>query len=188
MEKETSITQAARTLSKDTEELDIIIVASGILHNNSSISPEKSLKEVSPGSLLSLFSVNAIGPLLVAKHFYPYLPKTRKSIFSTLSARVGSISDNQLGGWYSYRMSKAALNMGTKTLSVELARTRPHAICVGLHPGTVETKLSKPYLTNTPIRPFSPHQSSINLLHVISTRCEKDSGLVFDWRGERVPA
>lgn len=188
IEKENTITAAAQDISARTATIDILIVASGLLHKSGQMKPERSLKELDSKFLSAAFGVNTIGPLLIAKHFHLLLPKTKKSLFGVLSARVGSIEDNCLGGWYSYRISKAGLNMGIKTLSLELARLRPQAACVGLHPGTVETNLSRPFIGKTNKRPvFSPHAASKRLLQVVSNLSHKDSGLVFDWSGKRIP-
>ena len=127
--------------------IDIVIVATGLLHSGS-ISPEKSMRDLNANQLAAIFLVNTIGPTLVAKHFIPKLCRHRKSLFACLSARVGSISDNRLGGWYAYRSSKAALNMMLKNVAIETARSNKLACVVGLHPGTVDTNLSKPYQNN----------------------------------------
>ena len=138
---------------------------------------------------MQLFAVNAIGPALVAKHFLPLLPRHGRSVFASISARVGSIEDNRLGGWYSYRASKAALNMLLKTYSIELKRRAPSAICVGLHPGTVDTALSKPFQGGVaPGKLFSPTQSAAYLLRVIDGLTPADNGAVFAWDGSQIPA
>ncbi|MFN3510426.1 MAG: SDR family NAD(P)-dependent oxidoreductase, partial [Tsuneonella troitsensis] len=141
LEDEASIAQAADSVS-DGGDVDLVLVASGILAPDE-IGPEKSWRGIDPAAMARVFAVNAIGPALVAKHFVPLLPKDRRSAFAVLGARVGSIGDNRLGGWYSYRASKAALAQIVRTLSIELARTHPLATCVALHPGTVATRLSE---------------------------------------------
>jgi len=134
------------------------------------------------------YRINAIGPALVAKHFLPLLTRERKAMFAALSARVGSIEDNQLGGWHAYRASKAALNMLLKTLSIELARQNPTAICVGLHPGTVDTRLSGPFQRGVPEgKLFSPQKSARHLLNVLDTLSPEQSGQIFAWDGQRIP-
>jgi NAD(P)-dependent dehydrogenase (short-subunit alcohol dehydrogenase family) len=131
--------------------------------------------------------VNAIGPALVAKHFLPLLARGRSTAFAALSARVGSISDNRLGGWYGYRASKAALNMLIKTLSIELARTRPEAVCVALHPGTVDTRLSGPFQRSVaPDQLFTPEVSGRHLLRVLERLVPSDSGGCFAWNGKAI--
>ena len=135
------------------------------------------------------YQINAIGPALVAKHFLPLLATDRKAVFAALSARVGSIGNNRLGGWYAYRASKAALNMILKTLSIELARRNPSAICVGLHPGTVDTRLSGPFQRGVPgDKLFSPHRSAPCLLKVINALSPGQSGRVLAWDGKPIAA
>ena len=134
----------------------LVIVATGLLHDGGH-QPEKTFKRLDPAFLAKTFQINAIGPALVAKHFLPLLPRRGRAVFAALSARVGSISDNELGGWYGYRASKAALNMLIRTAAIELARTHKEAICVGLHPGTVATGLSGPFQAGVPAqRLFAP--------------------------------
>ena len=127
---------------------DLIFVATGFLHNNDDIFPEKSIKDLSEEKLKKVFHINTIGPALIGKHFIPYLAKTNKSVFAFLSAKVGSISDNKIGGWYSYRSSKTALNQIIKNFSIEIKRSNQNAIFVGLQPGTVKSNLSKPFQKN----------------------------------------
>lgn len=161
----------------------LVIVATGLLHD-AEHGPEKSVKELDPTWLARTFAVNAIGPALVAKHFLPLLPKGERSVFAALSARVGSIADNRLGGWYGYRASKAALNQLIRTLAIEMKRLNDRAILVGLHPGTVDTRLSKPFQANVaPGQLFDPARAAIQLLDVIDGLGAKDSGGVFAWDG-----
>ena len=141
---EKSIKVAAENIANSGNGLDLVLVATGFLHDTL-IRPEKTWKSLSYDSFNKSFSINCIGPALVAKHTIPLLKKDSKSVFAVLSARIGSISDNHTGGWHSYRASKAALNMVVRTLAVELSRTNPIALCVSLHPGTVDTKLSLPF-------------------------------------------
>lgn len=178
--------QAAAVRLADRGPFTQIIVATGLLHD-SAIRPEKSVRDLDPVRLARLFAVNAIGPALVAKHFVNLLPKQGRCVFAALSARVGSIGDNKKGGWYGYRASKAALNMVLKTLSIELARTRPDAICVGLHPGTVDTHLSKPFQSALPVgRLFSPDQAGSYLLDVLEQLTPAETGRCFAWDGQEV--
>lgn len=189
LEDEASIASAAAALKTDGVPLDVVIVATGMLQDAAGGLPEKSWRALEPDPMAAAFRVNAIGPALVARHFLPLLPRDRRSAFAALSARVGSITDNRLGGWYSYRASKAALNMLIQTLSVELARTRPQALCVGLHPGTVDTGLSRPFQANVPEdRLFSPQRAAGHLLDVLDGLTPADSGGVFAWDGQRIPA
>lgn len=184
---EASVKAAAERL-RPAAPYDLVIVATGLLHD-SDLAPEKALSELSSAGLLRYFEVNSVGPSLVAKHFTPLLPKVGRSVFAVLSARVGSISDNKLGGWYGYRASKAALNMMVKTLSVELKRTRPEAICVALHPGTVDTPLSKPFQRSVPEdRLFTAAYAAKGLIGTLAGLSGEDSGGCFAWDGSRIPA
>jgi NAD(P)-dependent dehydrogenase (short-subunit alcohol dehydrogenase family) len=163
-----------------------VIVATGLLHAQR-VAPERSNSALDAAQLLRLYAVNAVGPALIAKHFLPLLPRAEPSVFAALSARVGSIGDNRLGGWHSYRASKAALNMLIRTMAIELKRTRPDAILVGLHPGTVDTKLSKPFQRGVPEgRLFTPDESAKHLLAVVDGLGPQDSGGVFAWDGTRI--
>lgn len=182
---ETSIEESALIASKDAK-LDMVIVATGILHDGALL-PEKSLKELSAEKFQWLFKVNTIAPALVAKHFLPKLNKENRSIFAALSARVGSISDNQLGGWYAYRASKAALNMVIKNAAIEIGRLNKKAIIVGLHPGTVDSNLSMPFQGNVPDgKLFTPEYSVQKLLQVLTNLTSEQSGKCFAWDGTEV--
>lgn len=165
--------------------VDLCIVASGVLHDG--FQPERSWRALDAAHLRRDFEVNAMGPALAARAFLPLAPREGRAVFAALSARVGSIGDNRLGGWHSYRASKAALNMILKTLAVELARTHPDLICVGLHPGTVDTALSEPFQKGVaPDKLFTPDHSATRLLAVIEGLAQADTGFVFDWKGERI--
>jgi len=166
--------------------LDLVIVANGILHDGE-LMPEKSLRDLSQEKFQHVFEVNTITPALIAKHFLPKLNKQQTSIFAALSARVGSISDNRLGGWYSYRASKAALNMVIKTASIEVKRRNKHAIIVGLHPGTVDSNLSKPFQRNVPEGDlFTPEYSANKLLDVLDNLTLEQTGKCFAFDGTEV--
>lgn len=163
----------------------LVIVATGLLHEGDR-APEKALRDLDPAWLARQFAVNAIGPALAAKHFVPLLAKTGGT-FAALSARVGSITDNRLGGWYGYRAAKAALNQLIRTTAVEVRRTNDRAIIIGLHPGTVDTALSKPFQANVaPGQLFDPDRAALQLLDVIEGLGVKDSGKVFDWQGQEI--
>ncbi len=167
---------------------DLVLVATGVLHEVGGLQPEKSWRALDAGSLEKAFTVNSIAPALVAKHFLPLLIRDRKAVFAALSARVGSIEDNTLGGWYAYRASKAALNMLIKTLSIELARRNPSATCIALHPGTVDTALSKPFQHSVPNgKLFSPELAAKKLLGVLDGITTEDSGNLMAWDGTRIP-
>lgn len=186
IEDENSIADAAASAAQGGP-LDLVLVTTGILWQGDSLRPEKAMREISMAGLTRLFAINAAGPALVAKHFLPTLRKDSKTVFAALSARVGSISDNRLGGWHSYRASKAALNMLLRGLAIEHARQRPQSIVAGLHPGTVDTGLSGPYTSRTPKKQlFSPQQSARYLLGVIDALGPDDTGQTFAWDGSRI--
>lgn len=166
--------------------LDMVIVTIGILHEGE-LKPEKALKELSAEKFHRLFEVNAVLPALVAKHFLPLLNRDNRSIFAVLSARVGSISDNELGGWYAYRASKAALNMIVKNAAIEVGRRNKNAIIVGLHPGTVDSSLSKPFQANVPVSMlFTPEFCVKHLLETLGNLTPEQSGNCFAWDGEEI--
>lgn len=172
---ELSIQQALNSID-DSIVFDRIIVATGFLHNDY-IMPEKSIKELSVQKFERAFLINTIGPALIAKHFLKRIPKYKKSVFAALSARVGSISDNHLGGWYAYRASKAALNMIIKNISIEIGRHYKNAYIIGLHPGTVKTSLSEPFQQNMmPEKLFSAQYSVTQMIDVIENLQPNDSG------------
>lgn len=179
---EKSIKQAAETAGQ--KPIDLLIVNTGILHTEQ-IFPEKSVKDICPKALAEVYYINTILPALVAKHFLPKLSKNNRAIFSAISARVGSISDNRLGGWYAYRASKAALNMVIKNLAIEFGRFNNNYIIIGLHPGTVNSKLSKPFQNNVK-KLFSPEFSAEKMFDVMSKLSFKDSGKCFAWDGKEI--
>lgn len=183
---EESIETAAAAAVSDAP-LDLVIVATGILHRGDAVRPEKAMREINPESLAEVLAVNAIGPSLVAKHFLPRLRRDSKAVFAALSARVGSIGDNRLGGWTAYRMSKAALNMMIRTLSIEQARSAPNSVVVALHPGTVDTGLSKPFSARVPAsKLFTPEKSASSLLGVLDGLTSDHSGGFFAYDGMRI--
>jgi NAD(P)-dependent dehydrogenase (short-subunit alcohol dehydrogenase family) len=185
---ETSLNCAAQTIATQGE-VHLVLVATGMLHDpQKEVYPEKSWRSLNAAQLAQNFAINSIGPALVAKNFLPLLALQNKSVFAALSAKVGSIEDNHLGGWYGYRAAKAALNMIVKTLSIELKPKRPNALCVALHPGTVDTALSKPYQkASTAQKLFTPTHAANQLLQVISQLRPDDSGGFFAWDGTRLP-
>lgn len=166
----------------------LVVCAAGILHDEA-LKPEKALRDLDPAHFARVLMVNTIGPALVLKHFLPLLPRTGKGVIALLSARVGSISDNRLGGWYAYRASKAALNQVVRTAAIEAARGRREAVIVGLHPGTVATPLSAPFRGNVrPDRLFAPAFAASALLDVIDGLEPADSGRCFAWDGSEIAA
>lgn len=190
--EEQSIEQAAKVIQQNTPHIDWIINCVGLLHTATQ-QPEKALRQVDTEFFLQNMQVNALASLLIAKHFRPLLAKSARSndkpaVFATISARVGSISDNQLGGWYSYRMSKAALNMGMKNLSIEWNRSLKNVCVVVMQPGTVNTQLSAPFQGNVAEgQLFSPAYSAECLLEVLNRMTAAQSGSFVDWAGESIP-
>lgn len=163
---------------------DLVFVATGMLHEGER-GPEKSIRELDPAWLARQYAVNAIGPALIAKHFLPVMPRTGRSVFAVLSARVGSISDNRLGGWYGYRASKAALNQLVRTLAIEDKRRNDRGIVVALHPGTVDTRLSRPF-QQAGRDLFQPGRAAVQLLDVLDGLKPVDSGKLIAWDGVEV--
>jgi NAD(P)-dependent dehydrogenase (short-subunit alcohol dehydrogenase family) len=163
----------------------LIIDATGFLHGHG-FQPEKSWRQLDPAHFAHAFAVNATGPALLMKHLLPLLPRQGKAVFATLSARVGSISDNRIGGWHAYRASKAALNQIVRCAAIELARTRPEAACVALHPGTVDTELSAPFSkAGLEVRP--PEVAARDLLAMIDALTTERTGTLVDQNGVTVP-
>ncbi|AXE65645.1 C-factor [Hyphomonas sp. CACIAM 19H1] len=184
---ETALEAAAQAIGAEGP-VTLCIVASGILSDDAGLQPEKSYRHQSTAAFERVFAANTVAPALIAKHMLPLMPKTERSVFAALSARVGSISDNRLGGWHAYRASKAALNMLIRNYAIEQARRAPGNICVGLHPGTVDTGLSRPFQSGVAGgRLFTPAQSASYLLGVIGTLTPEDSGNCFDWSGKEIP-
>jgi NAD(P)-dependent dehydrogenase (short-subunit alcohol dehydrogenase family) len=181
LEDPASIAAAATALQAPP---DLVICATGLLHAGDE-RPERALKELEPAWLARNFAVNAIGPALVAQAFLPLMPRDTRSVFAALSARVGSISDNRIGGWHGYRASKAALNQFIRTIAIEHARRNPDALVIGLHPGTVDTGLSKPFQKTAKML-ITPDQSAAHLLAVIDSRTPEHTGRLFDWQGLEV--
>ena len=163
----------------------LILVATGLLHGPG-VQPEKTIRALDPDAMARAFAVNAIGPALILRHFLPLMPRDRRAVFAALSARVGSIADNRLGGWYSYRASKAALNQIIRTAAVELRRTHPRAICVAFHPGTVATRLSDGF-AKTGLQVQTPHGAAADLLDSIDRLESANSGAFLDRFGQPIP-
>lgn len=184
LDHEDSIAAAAKTAKDAHGALDLVIVASGILHDGDDLGPEKTWRHLDPEAFARVLAINTIGPALVGKHCLPLLAKDRKSVFAALSARVGSIGDNHLGGWHAYRASKAALNMVLRNFAIELARRNPEALAIGLHPGTVDSALSSPFQANVADGQLvSPATAAHHLLTVIDDATTADSGRVLAWDG-----
>ena len=177
----------ADTLSHEGD-IRLAIVATGVLSDSIAI-PEKSYRHQSMQSFEHVFRINTFGPALVARYILPLMPRNGRALFSALSARVGSIEDNRLGGWHAYRASKAALNMLLRNYAIEQARRNAEFIVAGLHPGTVDTGLSRPFQKNVPeSQLFTPQVAATHLLSVIDSLTPADSGKCFDWAGKEIPA
>lgn len=184
---ESSIEQAAATLRDRHPALQMLINTVGLLHGEG-LSPERRLAEVRPEALLKSYAINAVGPILIAKHFQSLLTHDTRAVLATLSARVGSISDNRLGGWYAYRAAKAGQNQLMRTAAIELARRAPRLIVVSLHPGTVETGLSAPFRGNVAAdKLFTPAFAAERLLAVIAGLSKESSGGFYAWDGAEIP-
>ena len=187
LDHEPSIADAAATTRSRaaTHPIRLVLVATGMLHG-AGIEPERSLAALDGHTLDRLFRVNATGPALCLKHFAPLLPRDGPSAIAVLSARLGSIGDNRLGGWISYRASKAALNMIVRTAAIELARTRPDTVCVALHPGTVATGLSEPFRGQAPVV-LTPDEAARRLLAVLDAIGPAQTGRCLTHDGRAVP-
>lgn len=186
LEDESSIAAVAAAAAAEGP-LDLVIVATGMLHE-AGVQPEKSWRSLEPQALARAFAINATGPALIAKHTLGLLRRDAKSVFACLSARVGSIEDNRLGGWHAYRASKAALNMLMRNFAIELRQRNPRAICVALHPGTVDTRMSRPFQGAVPAgKLFTPERSARALLTVLDRLTPADSGRVWAWDGQPIP-
>ena len=184
---ESQISAAVEKISAETDKLHLVINCVGILLEGQ-MQPEKSLRQINPENLMRYFQVNSMGGILLAKHLQPLFKHKEKNIFACISAKIGSIGDNRLGGWYGYRASKAALNMYMKTTAIEYSRRCPKTIIVTLHPGTTDSKLSHPFQRNVPPENLFPVEHTVKLLlGVISNLKPEDSGEFFSWDGNRLP-
>ena len=181
-----SLEQAAGAIRASGRAPDLLLIATGVLHGPS-LKPEKSLRQLQPAAAERVFYLNTIGPMLALKALLPLVPRRQHAVVAALSARVGSISDNRLGGWYAYRASKSALNMMLKSAAIETARQDPTLTCIGLHPGTVDTALSDPFQANVaPGKLFSPAQCAAYLCQVIAEVEPSRTGQVIAWDGSAV--
>lgn len=185
---EDSIRTSAALVARDGPP-DLVILSSGLLSDGVTLKPEKSFRHQDLSAFERVFAINTFGPALVAKHFLPIMPRSGRAVFAALSARVGSISDNRMGGWHAYRASKTALNMLIRNYAIEQNRRNPDFIALSLHPGTVDTALSKPFQSGVPDQQlFTAEQSAAYLLDVIDRASPDDSGKAFDWAGKEIPA
>ena len=181
---EASIAAAASAIAERGLDVRLVIDATGFLHGDG-VMPEKSLRALDPAQLAHAFAVNAIGPALLMKHLLPLLPRTGKSAFATLSARVASLGENRLGGWYGYRASKAALNQLVRSAAAELGRRSKESVCVALHPGHVESALSAPFGAGGN-RSYAPDEAATNLLSVLDGLAPADTGGFYDETGAAI--
>ena len=185
--QESQIAAAVKQISQIVDRLHLVIYCVGILHEGE-FQPEKSLKQIDAENLLYYFQINSIGAVLLAKHIMPLLRHRDRNIFASISAKVGSIGDNYLGGWYGYRASKSALNMFLRTTAIEYSRRCRQTIVVALHPGTTDTGLSQPFQKNVPPEKLFPVEKTVNLLWTVMENLDiKDSGQFFSWDGTQLP-
>ena len=184
--RESEWQQLAQAVSQYTEHLGLIVNCIGTLHDET-VQPEKSILQISGESLSHAFTVNATTTALMAKHFFPFCRGKSLTLIAALSAKVGSIEDNKLGGWYSYRASKAALNMILKTLALEFKNRNIAAMSLAIHPGTTTTPLSQPYLQHSRLKIHSPDQTADNILEVFENKTILDSGKFYHWDGSELP-
>ena len=185
--EETQIEQGIAKIQQISDRLHIVVNCVGLLHSDQQ-QPEKALRQLDADNLIRYFQVNSIGPVLLAKHLLPLLKHKDPSLLATISAKIGSIGDNRLGGWYGYRASKAALNMFLKTAAIEYSRRSPHTVIVMLHPGTTDTQLSQPFQRGVPPEKlFSPERTVSQLITVLEGVTLADSGDFFSWDGSRLP-
>ncbi|KST69258.1 SDR family NAD(P)-dependent oxidoreductase [Mastigocoleus testarum] len=184
---EQQITEGIKFISESTDKLHLVVNCVGLLHDGK-LQPEKSLRQLNSENLLRYFQVNSISSALLAKHLLPLFRHDSQSIFACISAKIGSIGDNRLGGWYGYRASKAALNMFMRTVAIEYGRKSPNTIVVTLHPGTTDTRLSEPFQRNVPPEKLFSVERTVNqLFAVINNLGKEDSGEFFSWDGSRLP-
>lgn len=185
---ETSIADAAVAVRVLSPQLQLVINTAGLLHEGAALKPERRLEDLRSDNLLRSFLVNAIGPVMVARYFAPLLTHSDRAVLATLSARVGSISDNRLGGWYAYRAAKAAQNQFTRTLAIEMARRAPKLTVLALHPGTVDTDLSRPFQAGVAAdKLFDVDRAAEQLLSVIDRTTTAQSGSFLAWDGSEIP-
>jgi NAD(P)-dependent dehydrogenase (short-subunit alcohol dehydrogenase family) len=181
------VQRIAAAIQANGDHPDFVINAAGILHEHD-LQPEKSLNQCRQDSLMRLFMVNSIGPLMLARAVIPLMPRNQPGHFAVLSAMVGSIGDNRLGGWYGYRASKAALNQFMRTLAVECRRSHPQLCITAIHPGTTDTALSEPFQSNVkPGKLYTPSLSAARILQVVSDAQAEQSGHFVNWDGKPIP-
>jgi NAD(P)-dependent dehydrogenase (short-subunit alcohol dehydrogenase family) len=184
---ESQIAQGIAQIQCQVSRLHLVMYCVGFLHE-AGIQPEKSLQQIQADHLIRYFQVNSLGAVLLAKQMLPLVKHSDRSVFASISAKVGSIGDNQLGGWYGYRASKAALNMLMRTTAIEFSRKSPKTLVIMLHPGTTDTELSKPFQRNVPAEKLFPVDKTVaQLLNVMANLQPEDTGQFFSWDGSRLP-
>lgn len=177
-----------QSLSEEIGQYDILINSIGVLHDEQDLAPEKSLRDVDLDNLVQSFKINSAITPLIAKHFTPKRKgEGSVSVFATISAKVGSLSDNKMGGWYGYRASKSALNMFLINISREFERKKLGSLVLAIHPGTTITELSKPYTGKTSLKLHTPIETAINILNVIENKSLTETGKFYSWNGEEIP-
>lgn len=187
LDDEASIARAAEKIGQDGP-LDLVINATGLLHDDANnITPEKTWRHLDAQTMAAVYHANCIAPVMAAKHFLPLMRRDGKSVFAALSARVGSIADNRVGGWHSYRAAKAGLNMVIRNLALEMTMKSPQAIIMGLHPGTVATELSAPFRGMVKHDIFTPEEAAAHLIKVINDAGQDHSGHQWAWDGAKIP-
>ena len=187
IENENSLKDFKDKLSKSKLNLRLVLNATGRLHSEK-LNPEKRLQHINRENLIESFSINAFAPILLAKTIEEFINKELEFNFASISARVGSITDNKTGGWYAYRAAKSAQNQFFKSLSIEWARKYPKAIITLLHPGTVNTNLSKPFHKFVPKdKLFSPQKTSNYMIDILRQQKPTDSGKFIAWDGKEIP-
>lgn len=189
LEDESTMQDFANRLKQEKQKLKLLINVSGLLHDaKKGIKPEKKIEDLELDAMRAIFEINTFSPFLLIKHLFPLFKHTEPSVIANISAKVGSISDNRLGGWYSYRASKAAQNMLTKNLSIELSRRSKNTIAVAIHPGTVDTLLSKPFQGGVPAEKlFSVQRAARQIITKLLKLELDDNGKFFSWDGSELP-
>jgi len=187
LEDEESIAAAAETMAESPPQL--VVIATGVLTLADGTGPERAAKAIDPQAMAQVMAINTIGPALIAKYVLPLMPRDERFVFAAISAKAGSISDNGIGGWHAYRASKAALNMLVKNWAIEMGRTHEQGCVIALHPGTVDTALSKPFQSNLPEGQLTNRrESALNLLGVMTDAGPGESGKLLDYKGREIPA
>ncbi|NQZ02463.1 MAG: SDR family NAD(P)-dependent oxidoreductase [Bdellovibrionales bacterium] len=179
---------SSELLKQGVESVSLVVCALGVLHS-AEFAPERKIEELEMSALEKVFRINSFSVAMVAKELKPFLMKSESARFAAISAKVGSITDNRMGGWYSYRASKSALNMLIKNIAIEVARRHKDFAAMALHPGTTETDLSKPFMAGAKKRYtiHSPEATAANLIQIVLNSTDEDNGQFFSWDGQNLP-